>query len=876
MPSNRHVALWKSGHEQECSEELRSVVRGKDVYLYCPGPSLADVDVANLTGPNVIVAALNTAYPRIRPDLWMGMDVPQCYDRGLWFEPFAKIIRRRRFDRLVTGIEVGELPMVYGCDVTDGKLVDWFDAPGRVRWEKSTFASALQILDGLEAARIHLVGCDFGGKRDYYDDRQLPSDQHRSNRSLYRRLCNDLRAWSVEFAKRGVEIVSCTPDSPCNDYLRFVPLADALKQSKGRIHLEGEIVHSSEAKACAYRERFCQWPARPALPRGVLLVVDKTFQWLLPLWWQKYIAHNDLPVAFADVGMTKDMVQWCKARGAVLNVPREVRPDAEFRTLGVKTGCKPICMLQTPFDLTLYLDVDCFVYGDVGPALDHVGERDLAIAVDTLWNTIPENRRPKLNPNEVMHNAGVIAYRRGSPLVLDYALAVTRRITEGRQSDQPILSKVLHEHEGKWGVLPAAMNAMDPGSRRPDGCVIWHRLTSHPLTVKRLQREANAMYSLGPAWCKVAVSDDWKSGIVATEGVIVGCEISQEWMLDWWWQHYRRHNDYPVVFTDFGMSAEAKEWCKAHGLLTQPILLEGHPWFRKPLACARSPFAASIWLDMDCQVNGPLGPIMQSSRGGKVGVTIDRGTPQRYIQELPMGAKMYNSGCVAFRHSDPAISHWAMMARFLPGHGGEHNGVKIPAGDQEMLAMALYHHGSVCELPTSVVTLRLGELDMRSPGLVRHWTGTKGKEVIKVGMRLGQTILASDRKELMSMLPKGGVGREVGVYAGDGTMLESKAPGLMNLPDASLDWAMIDGDHSEEAALRDMLAVAAKIKPHGVILAHDYTHKHKYGDAVARAIVRFCHQSGWVLLGVTGEQNYQTALLARDGFQWGNLEVPLK
>ncbi len=50
-----------------------------------------------------------------------------------------------------------------------------------------------------------------------------------------------------------------------------------------------------------------------------------------------------------------------------------------------------------------------------------------------------------------------------------------------------------------------------------------------------------------------------------TKGILIGCDQNQEWMLEWWWAHYSRHNCYPVAFVDFGMSQEAKKWCQSKG-----------------------------------------------------------------------------------------------------------------------------------------------------------------------------------------------------------------------------------------------------------------------------------------------------------------------
>lgn len=121
---------------------------------------------------------------------------------------------------------------------------------------------------------------------------------------------------------------------------------------------------------------------------------------------------------------------------------------------------------------------------------------------------------------------------------------------------------------------------------------------------------------------------------MSQEGIIVGCDQAQEWLLPWWWTHYSAHNSYPVLFIDFGMSQQAQEWCKATGLYAK---LEGFEncqqivvsedkkrywqtligslfnfrtaFFKKPFALLQSPFPLSLWCDLDCQIRGPLDPL---------------------------------------------------------------------------------------------------------------------------------------------------------------------------------------------------------------------------------------------------------------------------
>ena len=118
------------------------------------------------------------------------------------------------------------------------------------------------------------------------------------------------------------------------------------------------------------------------------------------------------------------------------------------------------------------------------------------------------------------------------------------------------------------------------------------------------------------------------------QGVIVGCDLHQQWLLPWWWKHYSAHNSYPVAFIDFGMSKEALDWCKQRGTcLALPSLshslslkndvpsslqasweerygkgfwIRREAWFKKPFSLLLCPFSTGLWIDIDCRIDGSL------------------------------------------------------------------------------------------------------------------------------------------------------------------------------------------------------------------------------------------------------------------------------
>jgi hypothetical protein len=228
-----------------------------------------------------------------------------------------------------------------------------------------------------------------------------------------------------------------------------------------------------------------------------------------------------------------------------------------------------------------------------------------------------------------------------------------------------------------------------------------------------------------------AFHHDWTEEEPSTDrGVVVGLDESQEWLLDWWWSNYVRHNALPVHFVDFGLSARARTCCAARGTLSEPVPLDCYGWFKKPLALLRSPFRKALWLDMDCEVRGPLDPLFGFCGDNSIGLTLDRGSPQQYREAMPQDAPIFNSGLVAFNHGDPAIPQWASMTMALRSDCPGDARFGQP-GDQETLALALrrYAQGRVRRIPKELMRLRLSDGD--GPALVMHWTGPVGKDHIR-------------------------------------------------------------------------------------------------------------------------------------------------
>jgi hypothetical protein len=233
---------------------------------------------------------------------------------------------------------------------------------------------------------------------------------------------------------------------------------------------------------------------------------------------------------------------------------------------------------------------------------------------------------------------------------------------------------------------------------------------------------------------------------IAQEGIVVASDLSQEWILPWWISHYQKHNAYPIAFVDFGMSQEMKKWCANQGeLILLPIadifvcdktdmdpaladaLEEAHgnqfwllrnAWFKKPLACLQTPFLKSLWIDIDCQVRGPLKPIFDQF-GENLAIARDL----IEIRKEALSSKdipVYNSGVLGFKRGLEVVQIWADRC-FEKNHEFR--------GDQDILNAILQEKNTPIREISPLYNWSRCSQD-NPEAVVIHWHGPQGKATI--------------------------------------------------------------------------------------------------------------------------------------------------
>ena len=201
---------------------------------------------------------------------------------------------------------------------------------------------------------------------------------------------------------------------------------------------------------------------------------------------------------------------------------------------------------------------------------------------------------------------------------------------------------------------------------------------------------------------------------------LTGCDSNHEWILPWFFKNYKQHNNTPIIFADFGVSAEALEFVKQN--VDDVIDLKQEKvqkWFKKPAAMLNSPSEKTVWIDTDCQVLADISNVFDLLTPNTLSMCEDKPWISRR-KEL-----WHNSGVVGFIGKPHILQTWAKAIKQNPA-----------VGDQEVLHSLLNPITKITyinTLPNEYNWLRLQLQDGQdSPNKkVMHWTGPKGKDIIR-------------------------------------------------------------------------------------------------------------------------------------------------
>ena len=205
---------------------------------------------------------------------------------------------------------------------------------------------------------------------------------------------------------------------------------------------------------------------------------------------------------------------------------------------------------------------------------------------------------------------------------------------------------------------------------------------------------------------------------------VTGCDSNNEWQLPWFFENYKKHNDTPLVFADFGVSDIEAVKPHVHAVIDL-TRIEEKGWFKKPKAIAHCPAQQKVWLDTDCEIRGNIGGIFELLKPNMLNMVEDKPWAKR------RGGVQYNSGVVGVVGNPMILNMWAQWIK-----EGE------AVGDQETLTANLNPITSIKyinPLPNEYNWLRLQIENDNEPATdarVVHWTGQKGNDRIRSMMNV--------------------------------------------------------------------------------------------------------------------------------------------
>lgn len=167
-------------------------------------------------------------------------------------------------------------------------------------------------------------------------------------------------------------------------------------------------------------------------------------------------------------------------------------------------------------------------------------------------------------------------------------------------------------------------------------------------------------------------------------GVLIGADSAMEWCFRWWFEHYSKHNDFPVTVIDFGLSAQGLHNAKiighvipcecaspknyAYKPLDHFYVDKKRPiWFSKPRALTLTPYQHTVWIDIDCEVRGSIAPLFDyctSALQFSAVQSLPAGQIWAYNNQfLKPGEILYNGGVIAYDRDSNLLHKWVEQTR---------------------------------------------------------------------------------------------------------------------------------------------------------------------------------------------------------------------
>lgn len=211
------------------------------------------------------------------------------------------------------------------------------------------------------------------------------------------------------------------------------------------------------------------------MKHGVLTGCNEDQEWMLKWWWKNYTKHNAFPVTFCDFGMSPGAKKWCQTKGNILTFdPQSIQlknaSEAQWKNqVSLSTWnrraiwfAKAFILEQTPYEKTVWTDIDCEILGQIDPLFELAESQDgFAIAYDNKENTQEAKRLKTIDQDVLVLQAGVFSFKINSPVIPAWIKYCLQNL-ESEISDQSAISHLHAKNSFNLTILSNKYNWLEP------------------------------------------------------------------------------------------------------------------------------------------------------------------------------------------------------------------------------------------------------------------------------------------------------------------------------------------------------------------------------------------------------------------------------
>lgn len=205
--------------------------------------------------------------------------------------------------------------------------------------------------------------------------------------------------------------------------------------------------------------------------RGVIVGCDQNLEWLLPWFFENYSTHNTTPITFFDFGMSEYGKNFCKMHGRYLSLETlkekhkcfselsdedlgqfSITHPLDYMKICHKAWMKkPLACLYTPYETTIWIDIDCKVRKNIDGLFDLLApESQICLSLDHPYTTHLKKITGIIKEEEVQFSSGAMIFRKNASFIRFWIETISKKFYPG---DQEALSDVINGESIPYKVL---------------------------------------------------------------------------------------------------------------------------------------------------------------------------------------------------------------------------------------------------------------------------------------------------------------------------------------------------------------------------------------------------------------------------------------